>query len=103
MEALVIIDQSRTDGSTGEAIGRVRKSQEFSDRLFVVEGDPGAVQALRGKPGVTIPERLTDETVRQLSPMERLSAESWLGRTTARKDRAGDGLSWGHKDFQAPR
>lgn len=104
MEQLVILDSGRSDERTRRALGRVRKSQEFSERVFVVEGDSGLIEALRALPGILTPAQLSPVTSATLSPTEKLSIDAWQSRASGEpKARPGEGLSWGHKDFQAPR
>lgn len=103
MEQLFIVEDDRSDERTRRALRSVRKSQEFSSRVFVAEGDPSAIATLERLPGVRTPGQLTADVSEALSPAERLSIDAWQSRAEAdKKVRPGDGLSWGHKDFQAP-
>ncbi len=103
-EQLLILDDGRSDEKTRQALGRVRKSQEFSERVFVVQGDHGSIEALRALPGILTPAQLSPGASEALSPTEKLSIDAWQSRASDEpKARPGDGLSWGHKDFQAPR
>ncbi|MEE7457621.1 hypothetical protein MPAR168_04185 [Methylorubrum populi] len=104
MEQLFIVEDDRSDERTRRALRSVRKSQEFSERVFVAEGDARSIAALGQSPGVRTPSQLTADAADALSPAERLSIDAWQSRAEpGAKVRPGDGLSWGHKDFRAPR
>ncbi len=106
MEQLFIVEDDRSDERTRRALRDVRKSQEFSARVFVAEGDPNAIEALGRSPGVLTPSQLSADAASALSPSERLSIDAWGDReaqAATPKSRPGEGLSWGHGDFQPPR
>lgn len=103
MEQVMILDPAEADASTWRALERAHRIQEFSDHVFVVEGDKPALDALRALPGIKTPAQLDPVETARLSPTEMLSIRAWSERErTPKKVRPGDGLSWGHKGFQAP-
>ncbi|AWN50815.1 hypothetical protein [Methylobacterium sp. 17Sr1-1] len=103
MEQVMILDPAEADDSTYRALRQARRTQEFSDHVFVVEGDAPAIDALRALPGIKTPAQLDPAETARLSLIEKLSIRAWSERKRApKKVRPGDGVSWGHKDFQAP-
>lgn len=103
MEQVVIVDPTEADSDTWKAVLSVHRTQEFSRYVFVVEGDKPAIDALRALPGVKTPAQLDPAAEARLSPVEKLSIRAWSERNRApKKVRPAEGLSWGHKDFQAP-
>jgi hypothetical protein len=103
MEQVVIIDPAEANDRTWSALARTHRTQEFSARVFVVEADGPTLDALRALPGVKTPAQIDPATASSLSRAEALSLQAWSARAAApQKARPGDGLSWGHKDYQAP-
>lgn len=104
MEQVVILEPGKADERTRLILGRARKTQEFSHRVFVVEGEKALLDELRALPGVKTPAQLDAAEADALSASERLSIDAWQARAAGpEKARRGDGMSWGHKDFEAPR
>ena len=52
MEQVVIVDPAEADAGTWSAVMRARKTQEFSERVFVVEAEKSVIDALRALPGM---------------------------------------------------
>lgn len=103
MEQVMIFDPAEADARTWLALQQAHRTQEISDHLFVVEGDKPAIDALRALPGIKTPAQLGPAETARLSPTEQLWIRAWTKRKRASdKTRPGDGLSWGHKGFQAP-
>ncbi|MBK3397910.1 MULTISPECIES: hypothetical protein [Methylobacterium] len=103
MEQVVIVDPDKANAGTWSALLQARKTQEFSDRVFVVEAEKPVIDALRALPGVKTPAQLDPASTAGLSLVERLSLSAWAERTAGMdKPRTGNGLNWGHKGFQAP-
>ncbi|AWB22327.1 hypothetical protein DA075_16525 [Methylobacterium currus] len=103
MEQVVIVDPDEADAGTWSAILRAHRTQEFSDHVFVVEGDGPEIDALRALPGVRIPAQLDPVAAARLSAIEKLMIHAWSEREKAsRTVRPGHGLNWGHKGFQNP-
>ncbi|GJD50107.1 hypothetical protein OPKNFCMD_2844 [Methylobacterium crusticola] len=99
----MILDPAEADASTWLALRQAHRTQEFSDHVFVVEGDKPAIDGLGALPGIKTPAQLDPAETARLSPTEKLSIRAWSERKRApEKVRPGDGLSWGHESCQAP-
>jgi len=104
MEQIVIVRPDIVDNKSRELLGKIRRTQEFSEKVFVVEGSRDSITELCSLPGVKTPLQLTPTESNQLSDAERLSIEAWTSPADRQaKVRPGDGLGWGHKDFEPPR
>jgi hypothetical protein len=103
MEQVVIVNPDEADADTWSALLRAHRTQEFSERVFVVEGDKPEIDALRSLRGVKTPSQLDPVATARLSTIEQLMIRAWSERENAPgKLRPGEGLGWGHKGFQAP-
>ncbi|QRE76295.1 hypothetical protein [Methylobacterium aquaticum] len=103
MEQVVIVDPAEADAGTWSALMRAHKTQEFSERVFVVEAEKPVIDALGALPGIKTPAQLDSATTAALSPVEKLSLRAWAERTQMPdKPRKGNTLNWGHEGFQAP-
>lgn len=104
MEEMIILSPKQLGVATLQVLQDVHRSQEFSARVMVVEVNQNQLEALRGQAGVKVPGELSAADLGTLSAAERLAVEAWQARANKSELlRPGDGLSWGHKDFKAPR
>ncbi len=103
MEAIVILQRDGLDDEARSMLEGVHRTQEFSDRVFVIEGDRQSIDRIRMLPGITTPEQLTPGELGQLSVVEQLSIVSWGKQSTmAHKSRTGDNAGWGRGPSQNP-
>ncbi|KMO10998.1 hypothetical protein [Methylobacterium platani] len=103
MEQVVIVDPAEADAGTWAALRGLPRTHEFSDRVFVVEGEMPVIDALKALPGIRTPAQLDPAAQARLSSGERLSLRAWSERErAARNARPGDGLNWGSEGFRAP-
>lgn len=88
-----------------------RVSQSFGRGALVVSADEDevaeAVRALKTHPGVAgvYESSVPEDVLADLRESERLGASAWNERQKdefreAKKQRKGEGLSWGHPDFE---
>ena len=103
MEQLLILGP-KAAAETRRRIERAAKVvQEGSERLLVVEGTEDTVREIAALPGMSTPDTLSADTAKQLSSGERLFVDAWRKQAKmAKKNRAGQGLSWSAKGYRPP-
>jgi hypothetical protein len=104
MEQLLILRVPETAELRKEIARKARVVQEGSDNLLVVEGSADAVNEAAQLPGVSTADTLAADIADALSPSEQIFLKAWYDRSNRgpKKNRIGEGLSWGTKGFKAP-
>ncbi|HEX8922553.1 MAG TPA: hypothetical protein VF766_13855 [Pyrinomonadaceae bacterium] len=82
-------------------------SQSYGSDVLIAEIEPGSLESLRKHPGVVgvYKEAVPDEHVERLDETERMGIAAWNERHSAsyqkaKQERKGEGLSWGHPNFE---
>jgi hypothetical protein len=103
MEQLVILNLPGDKTVRKNIERKARVVQEGSDKLLVIEGSADAIREATQLPGVTTAESLAADAAQNLSPGEQVFLEAWRQRGhLKKKQRIGEGLSWGSKGFKGP-
>ena len=110
-EALVILNAANSSAARrarrhmqGEGY---RISQSYGSDVFIAEIKSGSMESLKSHPGVagvykgSVPE----EHIERLDETERMGVAAWNKRHStsyqeSKQERKGEGLSWGHPDFE---
>jgi hypothetical protein len=104
MEQLLVLNHPEAAEIRQSIERKAKIVQEGSQTLLVIEGSPEAIQEATKLPGVTAVDALSASSAAKLSPSEQVFLEAWRQRrdTAGKKNRIGEGLSWGSKGFEAP-
>lgn len=110
-EALVLLssDDSEASGAVHRELlaGGGRVAQIYGQSVLIVEANSTLVSALESQHGVVGVYRDTvpADVIRDLDETAKLGVEAWNQRQQfsfgeAKRQRKGEGLSWGHSDFE---
>ena len=85
----------------------VRITQMYGPSVIIIEDTANLASTLRAQQGVrgVFEESVPDELCQNLDHLGQLGVEAWNARhsasfQSAKKHRKGEGLSWGHADFE---
>lgn len=110
-EVMVIL--SSDDSKAGRAarqellagVGKI--SQTYGQEVFIVEADAGQVSALQSRPGVVgiYQDAVPEDVTHDLDETAKMGIAAWNQRrqpsfSEGKRQRKGEGLSWGHPDFE---
>ena len=96
MEEMLLLPDAADSTAMRELLAGVRLTQELSDHLVVVDGDPGRIAEILAGKGVRSALSLEMAEFDGLTGAERLAVDAWRIRNTILdKERPFEGRSWG--------